>query len=64
MHQKSPDMVVGDKEQTRDSKRQKKIRRILKENGILQKKLAQSYKGTRALQLFFSILVILLGYEL
>jgi len=57
-------MVVGDKEQTRDSKRQKKIRRILKENGILQKKLAQSYKGTRALQLFFSILVILLGYEL
>lgn len=44
IHQQSPDMVVGDEEQTRDSKRQKKIRRILKENGILQKKLAQSYK--------------------
>ena len=39
-------MVVGDADDTRDTKRQRKIRKILKENGILQKKLAQTYKGT------------------
>lgn len=37
-------MVVGDADDTRDTKRQRKIRKILKENGILQKKLAQTYK--------------------
>lgn len=39
-------MVVGECEDqsTKDPKRIKKIRKILKENGVLQKKLAQSYK--------------------
>ena len=41
-------MVVGDEEEeNKDHKRVKKIRRILKENGVLQKKLAQNYKGLR-----------------
>merc|ERR1711937_566617 len=45
MHQQSPDMVVGDEEsENKDHKRVKKIRRILTENGVLQKKLAQNYK--------------------
>lgn len=46
IHQESPDMVVGECEDqsTKDPKRIKKIRKILKENGVLQKKLAQSYK--------------------
>lgn len=45
IHQQSPDMVVGDEEsENKDHKRVKKIRRILKENGVLQKKLAQNYK--------------------
>ena len=41
----SPTEVVGDAAAVKDVKKIKRIRRVLKENAILQKQLAQNYKG-------------------
>jgi len=41
----SPSEVVGDAVAAKDVKKVKRIRRVLKENAVLQKQLAQNYKG-------------------
>lgn len=41
----SPSEVVGDAAAAKDVKKVKRIRRVLKENAVLQKQLAQNYKG-------------------
>ena len=41
----SPSEVVGDAAAVKEVKKVKRIRRVLKENAILQKQLAQNYKG-------------------
>lgn len=41
----SPSEVVGDAAAAKDVKKVKRIRRVLNENAVLQKQLAQNYKG-------------------